>query len=105
MSFPGSNFAIASCEQPKDLPFTFGALVRFDAEHDGRRPPSLCDDEGLLCRANPLESRRRMLSQIGDRDDVRHLGHRRPSYIAAARTANGSGTTPRPASPLRPGAP
>src|SRR5207244_1687764 len=78
MALPGSDFAIAPCEQPKDLPFMLGALVRFNTEHDGRRPPSLCDDERLLSRTNPLESRGRILPEIGDRNDVRHLGHIRP---------------------------
>jgi len=79
MALPGSDFAIAPCEQPKDLPFVLGALVRFNAEHDGRRSPSLCDDERLLCRTNPPESRGRILPEIGDWDDVRHPGHSRPS--------------------------
>src|SRR5713226_10779240 len=57
-----------------------GALVRLDADHDGRRPPSLRDDEGLLRSANPLESRGRVLPEIGNRDDVKHLGHRRSSF-------------------------
>jgi len=52
-----------------------GALVRFDAEQDGCRPPALRDDEGLIRSSNPLERRCRILPKIGDRDDVGYLGH------------------------------
>src|SRR5207245_167966 len=36
---------------------------------------ALRDDEGLSRSSNPLERRCRILPKIGDRDDVRYLGH------------------------------
>jgi hypothetical protein len=78
MPLSRSNLAFAACKEQENLPLVLGALVRLDADHDGCRPPTLRNDEGLLGSAHPPQSRGGILPKIGHRDDVEDLGPRRP---------------------------
>lgn len=57
----------------------FGLLESLYAENDGCGSAPLGDNEGLSRRANLPESGGRVLTQVGDRDDLRELRHSRTS--------------------------
>jgi hypothetical protein len=79
MPLARGDFALASSKKQEKLPLVLAPLVGIQAEHHGRRPTPLSDDQWLPPASDTQQDGSGVLPKVSDRDDFRDLRHSRTS--------------------------
>jgi hypothetical protein len=79
MPLARGDFALTSSKKQEKLPLVLAPLVGIEAEHHGRRPTPLSDDQGLLPASDTQQDGGGVLPKVSDRNDFWELCHLRIS--------------------------
>ncbi len=74
-AFSRGDLPLSSGEKSQDLAIALCLVVHLRAEQHRRRAPTLGDEDGLFRVSHAAEHFRGILTEVGDRDDVRSLSH------------------------------